>query len=240
MKLLLTLFLAVFSIGSAQAVELRPVSLRAICFQHVDGLKKLFATSGGEKPKAVEFTLYTSVISDEIETFATDGLLTFAVPGAEDGGAPTLKTITTAKAVPGPRQLAIFIPGEPGGSPYRCFVIDDSLKAFPMGSTMAVNLATVPFKIAIGEQVKAVSPGQISNIPMATKTNDRGQVSVIISIADKASENGWRAVNQTRWFTGTDKRDLAIGFIHPKTKQPAVNCYGDTPPWLAGEIPPGG
>lgn len=239
MKLLISLLLAAFSVGSAHAVELRPVSLRAICFQHVDGLKKLFSTSGGEKPKAVELTLYTTVISDEIATFATDGVLTFAVPDDEAVGVPKFKTIATAKAAPGTRQLAIFIPGEPGGSPYRCFVIDDSLKAFPMGSTMAVNLADVPFKMSIGEHFKAVAPGEISNIPMARKTNDRGQVSVIISIADKAGEDGWRAVNQTRWFSGTDKRDLAIGFIHPKTKQPAVNCYGDTPPWLSGQAPPG-
>jgi hypothetical protein len=67
---------------------------------------------------------------------------------------------------------------------------------------------------------------------MARKANDRGQVSVVISIADAAGEGGWRAVNQTRWFTGTDKRDLAIGFIHPKTKQPTVNCYADTPAWI--------
>jgi hypothetical protein len=97
---------------------------------------------------------------------------------------------------------------------------------------MAVNLSPVAFRFSIGEHIKAIQPGKIESIPMARKANDRGQVSVVISIADAAGEGGWRAVNQTRWFTGTDKRDLAIGFIHPKTKQPTVNCYADTPAWI--------
>lgn len=216
----------------AFAEELRAVKLRAICFQHVNDLKKILAVSGGTGSNTAELTLFTTVISDEIDTFVTDGMLRFAVADGEEGGKPKFKTIATAKAAAGPRQLAIFIPGDPSVSPYRCFVVDDSEKSFPMGSTLAVNLANVPFQMSIGEHLRAIGPGKIENIPMARKSNERGQVSVVISIADAASEGGWRAVNQTRWFTGADKRDVAIGFIHPKTGQPTVNCYGDTPPWL--------
>jgi len=233
MKFLLALTVASSLAAPLSAQQIRPVKLRAICFQHVGDLKKLFAVSGGDKPKAVEITLFTTVISEEVDAFATDGTLTFAVPDVDGPDKSKFKTIATAKAAPGPRQLAIFIPGEPDGPPYRCFVIDDSEKNFPMGSTMAVNLSPLPFRMAIGEHLKDVAPGKIENIPMARKANDRGQVSVIISIADPAGEGGWRAVNQTRWFTGTDKRDLAIGYIHPKTKQAAVNCYGDTPAWIS-------
>lgn len=228
MKWFIALALAAF-VTTAAAQEKRQVKLRAICFQHVNDIKKLHAVSSGEDATAVEFDLFTTVISDEVAAVATNGVLTFAVPGEEEG---SFKTIATAKAVPGPRQLAIFVPGEEGGPAYRCFVIDDSLKNFPMGSTMAVNLSPVAFRFSIGEHIKAIQPGKIESIPMARKANDRGQVSVVISIADAAGEGGWRAVNQTRWFTGTDKRDLAIGFIHPKTKQPTVNCYADTPAWI--------
>lgn len=230
-QLLVPLFLIMLG-GFLPAQQIRPVKLRAICFQHVGELKSLFSISGGEKVKAVEFTLFTTVISDEIDTFATDDMLNFAVLDAAEKSKESYKTIAKAKAVPGNRQLAIFIPGESDQSPYRCFVIDDSEQAFPMGSTMAVNLATVPFRMSIGEHMKEVAPGKIQNIPMARKTNDRGQVSVIISVSDQAAEGGWRAVNQTRWFSGADKRDLAIAFIHPKTRQPTVNCYGDTPSWI--------
>ena len=232
MKTLFSLAVAAVLVSPLCAQQTRPVKLRAICFQHVNDLKKLFAVSGGDKPKGVEFTLYTTVISDEVDAFATDETLTFGVPDVAGPDPSKFKTIATAKAAPGPRQLAIFIPGEPNGSPYRCFVIDDSEKTFPMGSTMAVNLATVPLRLSIGEHLREVRPGEVENIPMARKMNDRGQVSVVISIADPAGEGGWRAVNQTRWFSGTDKRDLAIAFIHPKTKQPTVNCYGDTPSWI--------
>lgn len=211
------------------AQEKRQVKLRAICFQHVDGIKQVLAVSGGEGDRsAVAVDLFTTAISDEVEAVVENGLLTFAVPGEAEG---SFKTIATVKAVAGPRQLAIFIPGEEGKSPYRCFVIDDSLKNFPMGSTMAVNLSAVPFRYSIGEHQRAVNPGKIESIPMALKANERGQVSVIIAVADAAAEGGWRAVNQTRWFTGRDKRDLAIGFMHPQTGQPTVNCYADTPPF---------
>jgi hypothetical protein len=232
MKSVLSLVIALACILPATAQQVRPVKLRTICFQHVQDVKKVLAISGGENPKAVEVDLFTTVISDEVDAFATDGKLIFAIEEGEENGKPKYKTVATANAVEGSRQLAIFIPGGDDGPLYRCFVVDDSLRNFPMGSTLAVNLAPVPFRFAIGEHVQAVHPGKIEKIPMARKTNDRGQVSVIIGIADKEGQGGWRAVNQTRWFTGADKRDLAIGFIHPKTKQPTVNCYADTPPFL--------
>jgi len=230
MKFLHILVIAACAATSLAAQETRQVKLRAICFQHSGDLKKLFAVSGGDGGKAVGFDLYTTVISDAVDAVVTNNTFTFAIPEGEAEGRPKFKTITTAKAVPGPRQLAIFIPGETGGPPYRCFVVDDSLANFPMGSTLAINLSGVPFRFSLGEHLQDVLPGKIEKIPMATKTNDRGQVSVIISIADAAAAEGWRAVNQTRWFTGTDKRDLAIGFIHPVTKQPTVNCYADSGP----------
>jgi hypothetical protein len=229
MKFVFHLVLLTSSISSLQGQELRPVKMRAICFQHVGVIKKLVAVTVGEKSSAVEFPLYTTAICNEIDTFASDGILNFAMEDGLLDGKPKFKTITTAKAVPGPRQLVIFTPGGSADSPYRCFVVDDSLESFPMGSTLAVNLSAAAFQFAIGEHVVVVNPGKIEKIPMAKKANDRGQVSVVISVASPQDNSAWRAVNQTRWFNGTDKRDLAIGFIHPKTQLPTVNCYADTP-----------
>ncbi len=229
MRFLFVFALLASSVSSLQGQELRPVKLRAICFQHVGEIKKLVAITGGEKPSTVEFPLYTTAISNEIDAYASDGMLNFAMEDGVVDGKPKYKTITSAKAVPGPRQLVIFTPGESADSPYRCFVVDDSLASFPMGSTLAINLSGQAFQFAIGEHVVVVNPGKIEKIPMAKKTNDRGQVSVVISVASPQDKSAWRAVNQTRWFSGTDKRDLAIGFIHPGTQQPTVNCYADTP-----------
>lgn len=229
MKTLLALALVLVAAVPATAQQTRAVKLRAICFQHMGEIRKVSAVSGGEKPTAVELELFTSSISDEVEAVVTGDKLTFAVPETGPDGKAGMRTVATARAVPGPRQLAIFVPGEPNGLPYRCFVIDDSVQKFPMGSTTAVNLSAMPFRFSIGEHVKDLAPGKIESIPMARKANDRGQVSVIISVADAASDGGWKAVSQTRWFSGTDKRDLAIAYIHPKTKQPTVNCYADTP-----------
>lgn len=229
MRFVFAFALLTSSISSLQGQELRPVKLRAICFQHVGEIRKLVAVTGGEKPSSVEFPLYTTAICNEIDAFASDGMLHFAMEEGVVDGKAKYKTITTAKALPGPRQLVIFTPGKSADSPYRCFVVDDSLENFPMGTTLAINLSVQAFQFAIGEHVVVVNPGKIEKIPMAKKTNDRGQVSVVISVASQQDKSAWRAVNQTRWFTGTDKRDLAISFIHPKTQNPTVNCYADTP-----------
>jgi hypothetical protein len=227
MKLFLVLSVLCGAIVPLSAQESRTVKLRAICFQHVGEVKKLFAVSGGDKPKAVEFDLFTTSFSDPVDVVATDNILTFSMAAAGADGEAGYKVVTTARAVPGPRQLAIFIPGESPEKPYRCFVVDDSKQAFPMGSTMLVNLSNVPFRFSIGEHLQVVAPGKIEKMPMARKTNERGQVPVVISVADKLAEGGWHAVNQTRWLTGADKRDLAISYLHPVTKQPTVNCYAD-------------
>ncbi len=230
MKILPTVCIAAFfAFSGFVRAETRTVKLRTLCFEHINEIKKVLLVTTGEKPKATEVSLFTTVFSDEVEIPVVDDVMVFSVLDGMVDGKPKYKTVASAKVVPGPRQLAIFVPAPPNGLPYQVFVVDDSEKNFPMGSTMAINLSTIGFKFLIGENTAVVPPGKITVVPMAKKINDRGQCSVIISVAVTADE--WRAVNQTRWFTGTNKRDVAVGFVHPQTKQPTVNCYADTPPW---------
>ena len=59
MKTLLALAALVATALPAAAQQTRTVKLRAICFQHVGDIRKVSAVSGGEKPTAVEFELFT-------------------------------------------------------------------------------------------------------------------------------------------------------------------------------------
>lgn len=214
---------------AAQDTQLRTAKLRALCFQHVADVRKLHAVVPGDNPRAVEIDLYTSTFSDDVEIPIAGNRLHFAVKDPDANATEGFRVITSAAAVAGPRQLALFVPGESPDEPYRCVILDDSLENFPMGSTMAVNLAPTPFRFTIGEHDVTVAPGGIGRIPMARKANDRGQVSVIISIADPQQPDQWLAVSQTRWFSGTDKRDLIISFLHPQSGKPTVRSYADSP-----------
>lgn len=226
---------AVFATPTADAQQqTRMVKFRAICFQHVGGIQKIHAIVPGDNPRPVEFELFTTTFSDAVDIPVADNRIHFAVPEESGGATPNFRVISSARAVPGPHQLAIFVPGPNPENPYQVFIVDDSLQNFPMGSTMAVNLAPTPFQFEIGEHTKVVAPGRIEQIPMARRTNDRAQVSVTISMADPDNAGQWRAVNQTRWFSGTDKRDLIISFIHPVTTRPTVNSYADTPAFSQG------
>jgi hypothetical protein len=227
-------FFPLAAADAQQQPQTRMVKFRAICFQHVGGIQKLHAVLPGENPRAVEFELFTTTFSDEVDLPVAGNRIHFAVPEDSGGATPNFRVVASARAVTGPRQLAIFVPGPNEETPYQVFIVDDSLQNFPMGSTMAVNLAPAPFQFNIGEHIKAVAPGRIEKIPMARQTNDRGQVNVIISIADPENDGQWRAVNQTRWFSGTDKRDLVISFIHPVTNQPTVHSYADSPGFSRG------
>src|SRR5690606_37286986 len=183
-----------------------------------------------EKQELTPVKLLTTMITPEIDARISGGAIRFAVNGSGPDNPASLREVAVAKALPGNRQLAIFVPGNRKGLPYRVFMVDDSLDAFPMGSTLGINLSPAAFEFRIGEHIKALGPGKTAVIPPARKVNDRGQVSVIISVA--RAESGWRPVSQTRWLAGNDKRDVAIAFLHPKSGQGMVNCYQDNPPWL--------
>lgn len=236
MRKLLALALGyVVLVTSAAAQNPRNLSLRTLCFDHVEGLNELLVMTGGaENPSLVEVELFRTAISEPVAVRLEGSNLVFAVADGEENGRAKFRTVAQVRALASDRQLAVFVPNPGAELPYRVFMIDDTVGNFPMGSTLAINLSGIPFQFTIGEHVQAVAPGQMETIPMARRTNDRGQVPVTVSVAD-AETREWRAVNQSRWFSGADKRDLLIAFIHPQTGRPTVSSYQDNPPWLIPE-----
>lgn len=213
----------------AQQSKPRQVRLRTLCFEYQQGIQKVVLVGSGEKPVNTPVDLYTTTFSDEIRPSLASETLRFAVESTGPDGKPLLKTVAEGKAQPGVRQLVLFLPGESGGNPYRIMVIDDSEKAFPLGSSLLLNFAPVAVRFTIGEHTREVKPMTRASLPQAKQVNEMNQCNVLIAFANEA--NQWVPVNNTRWPTGTHKRDLVVAFIHPLTKQPTVNNYQDTPPW---------
>ncbi len=235
MKLIPVFFLLCSGLAWSQAAE-PPVKLRSLCFSHQQGIDKLEIGVPGTAPTGIQLPLFLSTISQPLDVLPAKGSMYFCQRDKNAAGQEVLKLVTEARSLGVKRQLAIFLPSKDAAKPYSVHVIDDSEKEFPMGTSLAINLSAKPFHYMIGEHKTRVEPGKTVRIPMAKETNDRGQVSVIVGVE---LDGKVVPVNQTRWFTGEDKRDIIISFVHPVTGQPTVNCYQDRPPWLLPQPAPG-
>lgn len=224
MKTILLALLFLPAVGAS--AESRKVKLRTICFEHAGDLKNVVLVGGDRKTPGPELPLFTSAFSDEIEATIQGDELVFA--GISADGSPLIP-VASGKAVPGERQLVVFIPGARGANPYRLLVIDDSEKAFPMGATIAYNLSSSAVRFSVGEHASDLKPGAHWLIPQPKKVNAMNQAGVVISFADKSGK--LVPVNSTRWLSTDQQRTLAIAYVHPETRQPTVNAYVDTPPW---------
>ncbi len=228
-RILAILVLLAAAVTASHAQESRKIKLRTLCFEHAGDLKKVLLAGPDGKEPTVEVDLFTSTFSDEIEASLAGSELRFVVRDKDDKGREILKPVASGKAAPGERQLALFLPGAPGGLPYSLLVIDDSEAKFPMGSTLAYNLAPALVRFVIGENTKDLKPGGSDLIPQAKKVNAMNQTGVIISFTNAGGT--LVPVNSTRWLSTDQQRTIAIAFIHPRTRQPTVNAYQDTPPW---------
>jgi len=215
------------NLAHAQAPA-RKIKFRTLCLEHVGDIKQVQLVAPDGKT-GIPLDLFTSVISKEVEATVTGDQLNFGIPGKDAKGADGFKPVATAKALASNRQLALFLPGQPGGTPYSVVMVDDNEATWPMGSTRLYNLAPTPVRFDIGENSKVVAPGKSDIVPQAKKVNALNQCPVVISFADKAGK--LIPVNSTLWLSTDQQRSLAISFIHPITKQPTVNSFPETPPW---------
>lgn len=217
---------------AAAAQETRKVSLRTLCFTHVDKVDKVF-TAGGEPGTTAEIPLFTETFSNAVDVLATDGKLTFslATPGKD---VPTLPAV---KLPDGPKILCVFLPN-PGkkGEPYRVLALADDLASFPLGSVKLMNLTPAVLRFDLGEHAEAkgitVAPGQTGQLASIRKVNHLNQYDAKALYQMKPGE--FVQFYNSRWRSVAAKRDLAIAYLDPQSKQPMVNLYEDAP---AYEIP---
>ncbi len=78
-----------------------------------------------------------------------------------------------------------------------------------------------------GKSAIQLDPGKIRNVGKIRQLNSYNLYNVVVEFASK---EGFIPVSNTRWKCADGKRDLAIAFIEPKSKQPVVNLYKDVRP----------
>ncbi|NNM30606.1 MAG: hypothetical protein HKO57_13885 [Akkermansiaceae bacterium] len=217
------------TVGTA-AAQSRKISLRTLCFQHVDGLREVLLVSGSpEKPKLIPVELFTSTYSEPVVASIAGDVLRFAVEVTGADGEKQLKTVAQGKLAAGARQVAVFLPSEKPGIPYRLTVIDETEKNFPMGSTLIYNLTGTKARFLIGEHRKEIGPASLGLVPLPTEVNELSQCTVRVGLL--GPDGKWIPVSSTAWRVSEEMRSFALAYIHPRTRQPVVNCLQETPPW---------
>lgn len=211
--------------------ESRKIKLRTLCLEHSGSIREVVALQPGQETPATTLKLFTSTFSDEVETTIENNRLSLALPPLDGKPSPPFATPTCP---PGERQLAIFLPGPSEKNPYQVLILDDSEKSFPMGQTLAYNLSQGNVRFAIGENQLDLKPSKHGLIPRAKKLNAMNQASVVISFTNASGT--LVPVNSTRWLSSDQQRTLALAFVHPRTRQPTVQAYVDTPPWRRPQL----
>ena len=226
----LLVLLTVAACSAAFAAE-QVIEFRTLCFQHQEDIKKVLTPSPDGKDKGmIEVPLYRAY-SEKMKMRTEDGIAVFAVkvPGV-DGEKPTYRTVAQAK-LPASRQvLFVFLPG--GGKeekrPYRLLALPDDERSFPWGQVRMINMAPVSVRFNLGEysgtKARTLKPGAIDQIAKIRKLNAYNMYNVVIEFQSKS---GFAITNNTRWKSIERKRDLAISFLHPKTRRPTVALFQD-------------
>ena len=217
---------------AATAQETRKITLRTLCFSHVDKVEKVFV-AGSEPGTGVEVPLYTETFSMPVEVVALEGKLTFslAAPGKDVPALPAVK-------VPeGSKVLCLFLPS-PGtkNQPYQVVAMADDLTSFPLGSVKLINLTAAVIRFDLGEfsgdKGATVAPGKTGQLASIRMVNHLNQYDAKALYQTKPGE--FVQFYNSRWRSVAAKRDIAIAYLDPQSKQPMVNLYEDAP---AFEIP---
>jgi hypothetical protein len=157
---LILLFLGTASL----AADTKKLVLRAYLHDPVKPRGAEFKVEGGD-PQPLP--LRTGALSSAVEVPVTDGELRLQLA---DG-----KRAALAK-VPGEwtNAIAIILPdtAKDAALPYRVLMLEDSAKAFPWGSSQAVNLLPIDGAIQAGEHKLILQSGKVTRVPAVRQVNE--------------------------------------------------------------------
>jgi hypothetical protein len=228
------------ALAAPLAAQSRKVSLRTLCFTHVNGVKKLYLP-GAEPGTFSEIPLFTEVFSLPVEANIVGGKASFLLseaapePGKQRAALPAVSVPDSSKL------LFLFLPnpGKPE-APYIVVPMADDESAFPLGTTKAMNLTPANVRFDLGEFSGAkgitVAPGKTAIIEPVKKVNHLNQFDAKVMYEVKPKE--FAEFYNSRWRSVAAKRDIAIAYLDPISKKPMVNLYEDAPPAVIPK-PPG-
>lgn len=113
--------------------------------------------------------------------------------------------------------ILMFLPGtgKKDDPPFRVMVIDDSVRKFPAGSAMVLNLSPLGVRMEIEDETFLFKSGDrtvIEKIPVAAN-----QMSSVTAYSFDAGK--WQRIAATKWPHPGKKRVIQVLFYDPKTKK---------------------
>lgn len=228
MRILISLIAAAACLTTAGAQNIK---FRALCFRHNGEIKEVF-TPGKEAGGMIEVPLFTSTYSDVAEMRLIDDRARFYLPNPNATSAKDAYRQIASVRTTSQQMLFLFLPKEKDSPvPYQVIPLADDIRNFPWGHLRIVNLASGSVRFHLGEysgkSAIQLDPGKVRTVGRIRKLNDFNLYNVLVEFATK---DGFIPVSNTRWKCVDGKRDLAIAFIEPKSKQPVVNLYKDVRP----------
>lgn len=124
----------------------------------------------------------------------------------------------------GNRLLLIFLPAAKGK--FKVFVLDDSVKAFPLGSYQVFNLSHLPVRLTLENKPFDFKPGQdtlISDPPV--QENQHSAMYAFVQADGK-----WQRIGAGLWPHPGKKRSIQIFFDNPESQQTELRGFRDIAP----------
>ena len=226
---LASVLLALSGLLHAQEAKTRAVSLRLLSFTGDPSLKEVFAHDPAAPPEsapvAAKVQSYLNREGAAMNLFGNSVAFTrkadresISRPGELVARVDLAPTIQSA--------ILLFLPGASGGgTPFKIFVIDDSVKAFPAGSFHISNLSAIPVKLTLEKQpydLKAGSTLVIDKPPMSG--NQHAGMRAFAFVSDE-----WHSIATGLWPNPGDARSIEILYQEPTSGQVELRAFDDVP-----------
>jgi hypothetical protein len=216
----------------AQAAKPRSISARILCLQHQQDID------------SVRFGPDLENLGEPQRLLIGDYSLPFPVE-IPDQTLNVFKDPATADAVPiasvkipadATTVTLLFVPGT--GTPYQILPIPDSSSDFRADHTRFINLAPIPVRFRIEDQLIDLPPGKIETLGSLPKRDSHNMSNVAMA---SLIAGDWKVVSQTQWHFVAGNRLLILVYLRPGTQRLVSVSFKDRPgsekPSRAGRMP---
>jgi hypothetical protein len=198
----------------------RNISARILCLQHQQQIDSVRFGPGPEnlgKPQRLLIGDYSLPFPVEI---AENSLRVFKDAGAADA-TPIASTKIPADAN---HVTLLFLPGT--DTPYQIVPIPDASSDFKADHTRFINLAPIPVRFRIEDQLVDLPPGKLQTLTSLPKRDNFNMANVALaSLIDKE----WKVVSQTQWHFVAGNRLLILVYVRPGTQRLVSVSFKDRP-----------
>lgn len=204
----------------AQDPKPRTLSARILCLQHQQDIDSVRFGPGPEKlgePQRLHIGDYSLPFPVEI----LDQTLHVFKDSSEAEAKPIATTNIPADAT---AVTLLFVPGT--DTPYRIFPIPDASTNFKADQTRFLNLAPIPVRFRIEDQLIDLPPGKMETLGTLPKRDPHNMANVAMA---SLIEQEWKVVSQTQWHFVAGNRLLILVYFRPGTQRLVSVSFKDRP-----------